>query len=647
MLEAQTGKLRVNPAQMRTRVRIGLLAQLAVQVQDELDSSLPLLARRDGDDLVVISGHRRWLARMIAYLSPDKSISGMRDTILDVCSGYIENEWILLSESLYDQVVSMLANMDLTLPVQVWAGSEQDEVLTLIRANAGPEAPDLRGQAHAFHEALGRGLTIQVLARTAGLPEKMVQAILDSGELPHVFQQLLNDELLDLSITPKLFELNAAQRTALAQATEAYIKEATNAEEDYTNLVSLAITQLQFEPPLYDRRDETPREYNSAYLLRALWKKAIEEAPDHLWAAIARWALDYKRQIDTMQRILELLGHVPALGDYLIRRGHYTEGVNDKTLALLPEEASCSNCIFASLPQDKYLDKELELPCRSQQAFPQANCCTDWAPPDQPFHYKTSWWWEKGYKDLRSSKALLKAWQGQLAFEQNKPGPAAKPSKPDIEDQRAAIRQFMEQHTQPPFILDHPWATSCTKCRHHTEDSPVKSAPDAPHCTWSKGRRQLTFDALAPDEKGEVKWIIPWCRQFGPAKPWSELLPEEGEAPFSREVLVEMSRLVGRKVSTDAYSTDCRGALQFLTGRPEKSTANHRRTFTANFDKAVKELSDQQLWTLLQWLWLEWARRAGTRRTRFVPIEGTEIQCRYLRFTDALNWMLPEPDNDE
>lgn len=647
MLDANINQLRVNPAQMRTRIRVGLLAQLAVQVRHGLDRSLPLLARRDGDDLVVISGHRRWLARMIAHLSPGRSIGAMRDTIFDVCRGYVEDGWVVLSEPLYDHAVGLITDVELTIPVQVWAGSEQEEVLTLIRANAGPEAPDLQGQARAFHEALARGLSVQDLAQTAGLPEGMVQAILDSGDLPRVFQDLLNDELLDLSITPKLFELSPTQLTALARALEKHVEESQSKEKDYTGLIRLAITQLQYQPPIHDRKTTVPREYNSAYLLHALWQKAAKECPEHLWAAVSRRVLDYGNRINTAQRTLEILGQVPALDKYLIHQHGWVDRMGEQALDLLPEEASCSNCVFAQLPQNEYLADELEIFCREKGSFSQAGRCIDWAPEDQPFRYRTPYYWDPGYQELRSSAALLKAWAAQKEANKTKSKRLDKPSKPDIEAQRAAIRQFMEQHSQPPFILDHPWATACERCRHHLDKSPVKSAPDAPHCTWSKGRRTLVFDALVPDTEGEVKWALPWCRQFGPSAPWSELLPEEGEAPFSREVLVEMIRLLAKRISTDAYSTEYRAALQFLSGRPEKSSAKHRRTFGNAFENAVEELSDQQLWTLLRWLWLEWTRVSGLRRTQFVPIQGTEIECRYLRFSDALRWILPEPDSDE
>jgi len=648
MLDANINQLRVNPAQMRTRIRVGLLAQLAVQVRHGLDRSLPLLARRDGDDLVVISGHRRWLARMISTLSPDRTIGAMRDAILNVCSGYIEDGWVLLSEPLYDHLVGMITDVELTLPVQVWTGMGQEEILTLIRANAGSEAPDLRGQTHAFQAALRWGISARDLAQTAGLPEGMVQAILDSGDLPPVFQDLLNDELLDLSITPKLFELSTTQLTALARALEKHIEESESKDKDYTGLIRLVITQLQYQPPTRNRKDVTPQEYNSAYIFHALWQKAAEECPEHLWAAVSRRVLDYGNRIDTAQRTLEILGQVPALEKYLIRQGQWVAGVSEKGLDLLPEEASCSNCIFAQLPQDEYLANELEIPCReTKKGFPQAGRCIDWAPADQPFRYRTPYYWDPGYKELRSSAALLKAWSAQKEADQTGAKRLAKSSRADIEDQRAAIRQFMEQHSRPPFILDHPWATACERCRHHLDKSPVKSAPDAPHCAWARGRRTLVFDALVPDTEGEVEWAIPWCRQFGPSAPWSELLPEEGEAPFSREVLVEMIRLLGRRISPDVYSTDHRAALQFLSGRPEKSSANHRRTFGNAFEDAVEELSDQQLWTLLRWLWLEWTRVKGLRRTQFVPVQGTEVECRYLRFQDALNWILPEPDSDE
>ena len=671
--EASIRQLRVNPAQMRTRTRVRELAQLALQVSQGLDPALRLLVRLyagqagevlDHEEFVVLSGHRRWLAMMVAALTPGGDLDQMVETIRAYCEP--QDSWVFLRPELYQRLADLVG--EVTLPIEIWEGTNAEECLTLIRANMGPEEPDLLGMGHAFQEALSRDVSLEELARAAGMPESMIKAIIEVDRLPGIFQSLINDGRLALETVPDLLRLDDVQLISLAWAM-GICSDPEQADgippENYTSLVKHAIAQMCFDPVPTARDDCRPAEHNTAHVVRHLWQRAIDETPAPFYREVATRSLNGLRT-DTGQALMKILSDMPELASFFADT-YYGAGLKDSALDLLPEEAECATCAFHCLP-DKLLTREFEIPCRDSgktRTLPEASVCWHWTPEGDPFSIRTPYYWEVGAKEIKSKRALINAWEKQQAYEEKE---AVTPmssttGKDEIKVQRQAIAFYMERHSQPPFILDHPWATSCARCRHHLDKSPVKSAPDAPHCQWSKGRRSLAFDAYVPSEGGAISgtglivpsdgsialdewdkfdpsqtaWMIPACRQFAPVGEWPDLIPEaDTPPPYPRPVLVDLLRNLVRNTNKNVWATDQRAALQFLTGRPEKASANHKHSFESAFNKAREDLSDSQIWTLVQWVTLEWLR-TRTHTTMQYVIGDAIVECSLMGFTTALN----------
>jgi len=679
--------LRVHPAQMRTRVDVMGLAKLAVQVRRGIDPNLALLLRPDGQGaFIVISGHRRWLALMIAHIAnanaealpidAEQDLSLMQATIERLCP--IQDGFVVLDEELY-QTLQGLVPETLTVPYQLWDGpAGGDEILLLITANTGAEEADLVGQARAFKAAIDQGVSYDTLSQVTGQPESRLQAMGDLLAIPHrIFRDLINDGLLDLSIVLDLVALNSKQGRALGQAMEAkYKADRKRAEEenfnlhdykDYTSRVRLAALQMSAEPTVPRRRDVEPATYNLAVAVDALWKQTAESSPDQLYQAIARQSIEGSR-LSGVGAMIELLSGVPTVQerfDVDVDRYHRrTAQLTDEAIGELLPEMDCSTCAFINLPAER-VTHELPFACRERPSSVAHGPCLSWTPEGKRFSVRTPYYWTRGGEQVTSLEELQAAWQAQWDREQVARSSGTLSGTEGIAEQRAYIRFYMERHTEAPFTVDHPWATPCSRCAHHLEGSPVKSDPDAPRCAWAKGKRRLQFQAYVPEDgtivaelgkvipegqglvpfdqwkdwkPSEIPFMIPSCLQFAPGDEWVAIVPEANtEPPYPRDVLVTLIEDVAGSVNRNVYSTDSRGAVQFLTGRPLSASASHRKTFRERLKEEEPSLTDRQLWTLLQWLWLEWLRVQNRASGQKVPMGGGQVMhTNLIYFSTAL-----------
>lgn len=670
--------LRVNPAQMRTKVQANALAELAMQVRGGIDPRLPLLVKPTGDgSFTVISGHRRWLALMIAYIahadttvkpvSAEQELEMMEATIDKLCP--VVTGFVHLSEDLYISLLDLVPET-LTVPIEVWDGSPEHEILLLLRANMGAEEPDLKGQAHAFRVAVDRGVSIPTLAQTTGLPETMVEAIIGIPTMPEAIQEGLDAGTLDLEVMPTLMQLNKGQRQAIAHAMKEDMKDPVRPKLSYTGAVRLAALQVTNAPRILSRKHVTPESHNRSVILNAIWNKAMKEAKSSVLKNLAIASMSGELRPGD-HRWANVLGEIPAVEKYFVtNRWGTTFGLSAEALEFLPDDVKCDTCAYNLLPQDKRLRNDLEVPCRQSKGFPDEGRCVYGTPADQPFSIKLPWYWDiDGGEEITSAEALVEAWEKQAAFDAKSGKGKGDEGESDIEKQREQIRFFMQYHDQPPFVVNHPWSTNCAVCQYYRDDSPVKSAPDAPHCQWAKGRQNLSFLALVPTddgiiheglqkiipegqglvpmaewedlETGQVKCAIPWCLQFKPAQPWSEIIPEAQEpSPFSREMMIDVIDALAKSVNHNVYSVYSRAVLQFLTGRPEKASGHHRKSFEVMFKKQQKKLSDQQLWTLVQWLTIQFTARGHISSTMLVPmVPKVVIKCGLMPFLTALEFI--------
>lgn len=675
MYPASVHDLRVNPAQMRTRVGLMELARLAVQVKDGLDPNLALLLRPDGQGaFTVISGHRRWLALMIAtiaYTAPtvapisaEQDLELMEATIRDLCT--IQDGFVVLDEALYEFLQGLVPET-LTVPYVLWDGPADAEILLLIKANTGAEEPDLVGQARAFKAAIDAGVSYDTLSQVTGQPAGRLEAQVKLLGLPQVFQDLVNDSLLDLSIIFDLLPLKPKAIKALDQAMGAKYKADKKhaakegfdlqdykdyASKDYTSRVRLAALQMSAEPVVPKRRDVEPATYNLAVAVDALWREAVKSAPDQLYQAVARQSIDGTR-ITGIGAMMEVLSDVPKVqGHFDVETNQYgrTEiTLTDEAIEELLPERTCRSCAFSELPT-VWVKHELPLACRERPSGVAAGPCLSWTPKGKRFSMRTPYYWTKGGEQVTSLDELQAAWQAQWDREHgdSRPSGMLSGSSEDMAQQRRNIRFFMERHTQEPFTVDHPWATSCSRCAHHLEGSPVKSAPDAPHCAWAKGKRRLQFRAYVPVEGAAMSSLIPSCLQFQPVEPWADIVPEPfTEAPYEREVLITLIEGMAESVNRNVYATDSKAALQFLTGRPMSASANHRRTFEERFKEEEPSLSNGQLWTLLQWLLLEWTRFHHHATKQMVPFREIFVVETEVQFLSTALGLFRDDEDEE
>lgn len=648
-MQVSIQKLRVNPAQGRTRITADGLAALALQMANP-DPALALLVKQDGEYFDVISGHRRWLAAMIAWMAVTHSLEQMETVIEDYCDPF-EDGWIELSPDLYAWFINMVE--EFTLPCTLWEGSKADEVLTLLRANMGAEAPDLVGLAKAFHIAIERGIEIEALAQATGIPESTADAILIIPVLPTVFQQLINDHRLGLEILPDLDELAEDTLQTLGAALEDFLEMNIGPEHmDYTARVRSALVNLRWKSRAPAPKDSAPQAFNEKRMAHKLWQKAVTETPEALQRAAALIGLKATGRMN----LAALLSDVPSTKRYFdVDRYGWTK-LNTSAVEVL-DDLSCDTCAFAGLPEAR-LSVPLDLLCRKHKVkgLPEEGCM-HWVPEGKSFHLRTPWGWQAGSTVVTNLKQLVEAWQKQRDFELKQGidpvGEEDAAGSTAMQLQRGSIRQYMERHTEPPFTLDHPWSVACEQCHYFLEESPVQSAPDAPHCWWSKGRRQLRWQAFWPcDEEGTAikppDIVIPSCLQFAPNVPWSDIITETtAAAPFPREVMVKLIMDLAKSANRETHSPHSRGALQFLTGRPEKATGNHRHTFSSRFRKEKDGLSDRQMWQLVLWLLLDWQRGRAPRLEMELPFdEGRTRHFRIMEFTWAID-LLDEPDEDE
>lgn len=664
-VEVTVHALKVHPAQMRTRVGLMELAQLAVQVKDGLDPNLALLL---GPQDRVISGHRRWLARMIAHIAysnadvlpinAEQDLELMKATIEELCT--VQDGFVVLDEGLYEFLVTLVPKT-LTVPYRCWEGLPDEEVLLLIRANTGAEEPDLVGQARAIKAAIDAGVSYDTLSQVTGQPGGRLQALVELLDLPPVFQDLVNDDQLDLSIIFDLLPLPRKAIKALGQATAAkYKADRKRAAEEgydlhdfkgYTSRVRLAALQMSAEPVVPRRRDVEPATYNLAVAVDALWKETVKSAPDQLYQAIARESMAGGR-ISGIGSMIEVLSDVPKVQGHfdveVDRYQHKTAQLTDAAMGELLPERDCATCVFINLPA-KRVKHELPFACRERPSGVAAGPCLSWTPKGKRFSTRTPYYWWKGGKQVTSLEELQAAWQAQWNREHGaQPAGMMSGTADDMATQRRNIRVYMERHTEAPFTVDHPWATPCARCVHHLEKSPVKADPDAPHCAWAKGKRRLQFRAYVPKEGQALTSMIPCCLQFAPVEAWVDIVPAPvTDAPYEREVVVQLVLGMAESVNTNVYATDQRAALQFLTGRPMSASASHRRTFEERFEKEVDSLSTLQLWTLLQWLLLEWGRVHQHTRRQLVPLEGIYTVDTELQFLSAALGLWRDDEDEE
>jgi hypothetical protein len=401
---------------------------------------------------------------------------------------------------------------------------------------------------------------------------------------------------------------------------------------------------------------------NTARALVVLWSQVVEAYPEDAYAAASMLIYRNLHEEPWANKEKLTLWFQSLGGDT-----YYKDGRINWTAVVeyLVTEVACESCPIAQLPQQQLRSDlsqgqggPLGMPCRVGET---ASRCLHGLSPNDSFDVRVPWDWsqhpgvvnEGGEYRVKRFEALQEAWQAQVEKEQaedeaapsvagetavsetskqpkskrplaagdEEPESSASPAPPakdsPIVKQRAKIADFMKHHEQ--LAANHPFATSCGRCRHRLDSSPTKD-DTVPHCAWAGRLRKVSFKVLHPDVDQAPK--VPVCRQFAPNQPWHELIPAHPSPPqMPREWLkAQILHLAG---DANRHGSN-RNAFEFLTGRPMGANENYGDWFQQQLDGQGGDLGDAQLFTLFVWTHAEWQRAKG--RQFSLPVNGNGMQ---------------------
>ncbi len=671
--------LREHPAQMRTEMDPEEMARLVLQVYVRgLDEHQPIVAAENGDGAYrVISGHRRWLAALLAekvkarldgrkdgadldFARQVVSESAARPTEVEVCvfcqelleetqngEGWCPHceSWVevcveprkvpspsALPEA-YDRLTEQHGGVEVT--IALFEGGEKEEILALQAANFGQETPDLLGQAKSYAAAMKAGATADEIVANTGQSVSRVKAVMALSKVPESLAQAVAAGEVALGVAAAVARLRKkVQREGMTR----YVLEQDVTVEGAQQIASVL---RKWQPPSVSLDLETtPKERNQARLLAALWNKVTKEDPARTWYAAAC-------SIATRQIRLSYLG---------------VEGDERELLYQLVPEARCENCRLRELLQAAPM---FSYPCYPCQQVEEPGVCFAGVFDRDPFYVQVPFGWE-GYPGVQrtprtpaclSPEEFEQALEAATAEREEEGGDTERdgnsvnlseveyslPRVTKVENvaaQRALIRSYMEQHGEMSGAR-HPLATRCENCRYRLDGSPTQN-PTVPPCQWAARRRNVEFRVRVPVEDESEGPEIPLCRQFGPACSWNDIVPEHPSPPrvpraWMVGVMKEMVEAVERR---KAAASDSRLACEILTGRPLKASESHKGWFLEGLRNEIGNLSDGQLWMLVMWVTADWMRDEKGRY--LLPLADGRV----LRYAERA-WQPPaESDRD-
>ncbi len=677
--------LREHPAQMRTEMDSEEMARLTLQVYERgLSPHQPILVAADGDGTYrVVSGHRRWLAALLAeevraridgkensvdldFVRPVVFELATRPAEVQVCAlcgtplmemrndeGWCSNceNWVGVEVDLHDlpsstALLDAYAPLterygDVEIPVVLFEGDEKVEILALQAANFGQETPDLLGQAKSYAAAVKAGAAVAEIAANTGQSVSRIRAVLGLAKVPEELTQAVVAGTVALGVTAAVARLRKkAQREGMTR----YVLERGDCTVEQVQQVASALRK--WEPPAVSLDPEvTPQERNQTRVAAAAWAEVNQRDPARAWYAAACAVGDC--------RGFSLLRWIRALG---------VEEDEDSLLHRLVPDARCEGCrlreSLQAAPQFSYP----HYPCQREEA---PISCFSGVFEQDPFYLRVPFGWEEypgvqrvggsyGQPCCLSPDDFRQALEAATAtVEEDEPGQGADStgssgyeySPPvridDIADQRALIHSYIEHHTEMSGAR-HPVATRCEDCRHHLDGSPTKD-PDVPPCQWAARRHRVEFVVRTPIESKGPE--VPLCWQFAPARSWNDVIPEHPAPPgVPREWMVavirEMVQAVGKR---KAPTSSSRLACEHLTGRPLKAAESHKGWFIEALESQIGNLSDGQLWTLFTWVTADWMRDQDEAGVYLLPLADGRV----LRYTERA-WQPPaDPGEDE
>jgi len=478
MMPVKFADLTVHPAQMRTTIDRTGIARLTQQIlASGLDPHRPIVVNRQNQ---VVSGHRRWLAAMLAVLV-GREFSGdpTREEIEQVVGRVQAAVGGNLADA-YDYLKDQCGDEE--IEVARFEGDAQAEILALQSANFGQQEADPKGLARTFYAAIEAGIPPSRIAANIGRSVRFVKNHLALHSLPAELVDLIVAGRLAMGIAPLIAALPSDKREALARVVAVRSQTAT---PPTLQAVKEAAARLKAFDGFRVPMTTDPALRNRARVLAAAWQLALEKTPKRAWVAVADAA--YLNILEAPWTDEDkTLAFIHAFDGQMVVGGRV-----DWTAAMQKyvPDAACTGCVFAQLP-DRRLNHEPNLPCRRQEEE-KPEVCPYWT-QEPTFTLPVPWDWaglegvseETPYR-VTSLTDLLRAWHAREAAEVESEGesghkpqttsPAAASSpapvagsdekESPIRKMRDLIRDFMAHHEELAGA-DHPLATRCAACRH-------------------------------------------------------------------------------------------------------------------------------------------------------------------------------------
>ncbi len=454
-------QLHIHDAHDRTRYDLDKLAGLTLQVVERnLDKWQPVTAALSqpangkAAQYRIISGHRRWLARILAYAvlewaklpqHQERTESGIdlpfvRELLVEIVqtlTGQTQVEGMVVqmtlsAESVHaaiSQLLQLYGENEIT--IAQFTGSAKAQMLALQAANSNREDPDPLGLARSYQAAYEEGATPAEIARHSGVHTEYVFNHLALTQISAEIATAISDGKLHIGIARQLARYENPLQAGLTNFVLLSLAPNGGVAITISGLKQVAKRFKKWnglQAPL----TATPRQSqrNIARILAALWQKAVEGNVVHAWtAAVQMAAADYLNEpwldsaktaawfaaLDTQRKYRDAdnnLNWQPIVADLLL-------------------PVSCKTCPVGKLPRQSLQsdigegrDGATGIPCRLHAAGEHGKCLHGYAPNDSlqvpvPFDWATHTGVERengGYV-VKTEEALQEAWQTQRQLE--------------------------------------------------------------------------------------------------------------------------------------------------------------------------------------------------------------------------------------